>query len=134
MQPHDTWAAAARVARLATVRPDGHPHLVPITFALHGNVLVTAIDHKPKSTTTLRRLTNIESNPHVTVLIDHYSEDWTQLRWLRLDGQAKILHAPAQTRPISWLVAKYEQYRDNPPAGPIIWIDITHRQEWSAAG
>jgi PPOX class probable F420-dependent enzyme len=132
VEPPTTWAEEARIAHLATLAPDGHPHLVPITFALRGNVLVTAVDHKPKSTTNLRRIANIETDDRVCVLIDHYSEDWTLLRWLRLDGHARILRGPDQTEPLSWLIAKYHQYRHNPPTGPVIRIDITHRREWTA--
>ena len=71
-----TRFAAARVARLATVRPDGAPHIVPITFALDGDRIVFAVDRKPKSTTRLRRIENIESDPRVSVLVDAYDDRW----------------------------------------------------------
>ncbi len=84
--------AQAPVARLATAGPDGRPHLVPVVFALHDGVVYTAVDAKPKTTQRLRRLTNIERNPQVTLLVDHYDEDWTQLWWVRADGIATIHH------------------------------------------
>lgn len=133
MQPDAPLVADVRIARLATVGTDGRPQLVPITFALRGNVIVTAVDHKPKSSSNLARLRNIEADDRVSVLIDHYDEDWTRLWWVRFDGRARILRGPDRAEPISWLVAKYEQYRAVPPAGPVIWIAVTNRRGWSAA-
>lgn len=48
----------ARVARLATVDPDGRPHLVPIVFVLEGETLYAAVDAKPKRSPRLRRVEN----------------------------------------------------------------------------
>jgi PPOX class probable F420-dependent enzyme len=98
---------------------------------LHGNVIVSAIDHKPKRTNDLKRLRNIATNPRVSVLADHYTDDWSLLWWVRADGHARILHGNPE--PISWLVAKYDQYTNRPPAGPVIWIDITRWRYWSPA-
>ena len=84
--------AHAPVARLATAALDGRPHLVPVVFALHDEVIYTAVDAKPKTTHRLRRLANIERNPQVSLLVDHYAEDWTQLWWVRADGVAAIHH------------------------------------------
>ena len=80
--------AESPVAMLATVGPDGAPHLVPVVFAVHGDVVYTAVDAKRKSTKKLRRLANIEGNPKVTMLVDHYDDDWAQLWWVRADGIA----------------------------------------------
>jgi PPOX class probable F420-dependent enzyme len=125
--------AQARVGRLATVRPDGRPHVVPITFALVGNTVATAIDHKPKATTTLQRLENVAAHPVASVLVDHYDDDWSRLWWVRGDGTAQILHeGPARERAVEWLVAKYEPYRDRPPRGPVIVLDVTRWASWSA--
>ena len=83
--------ASATVARLATVGATGQPHLVPITFALvDERTLITAVDHKPKRTTRLKRLENIAANPQVSVLVDHYADDWQQLWWARADGRARV--------------------------------------------
>ncbi len=127
-------AAAARVARLATVRPDGRPHLVPITFALDGDRLVTAIDDKPKSTRELQRLANIRNEPRVAVLIDHYDEDWSRLWWVRVDGEATIEEAgPAFDRAVRALADRYPAYRRRPPEGPVIVIGATAWSGWSAS-
>ncbi|MPZ81837.1 MAG: TIGR03668 family PPOX class F420-dependent oxidoreductase [Actinophytocola sp.] len=127
--------AAARVARLATVDGGGRPHLVPVTFAVRGDVAAIAVDHKPKRTTELRRLANIESNDRVSVLVDHYDDqDWTRLWWVRADGTARVLRGDDRDEPIGWLVAKYPQYRARPPAGPVILIEVEVWRGWAAAG
>jgi PPOX class probable F420-dependent enzyme len=120
----------ARVARLATVDASGRPHLVPICFAIEGDTLYTAVDEKPKRTRRLQRLANIESNPTVEVLIDHYEDDWSLLWWVRLRGVARIVEDP---HAVELLVAKYPQYRAQPPTGPVIAVAIEERSEWTAS-
>ena len=123
--------AQARVARLATAGVDGRPHLVPVTFAVHGEVVVIAVDHKPKTTTNLRRLRNIRENDQVSLLVDHYEEDWRRLWWVRVDGIARVVADEAErAEPVAWLCAKYEQYRERPPTGPVIRIDVVTVVNW----
>jgi PPOX class probable F420-dependent enzyme len=119
-----------RVARLATVGRDGRPHVVPICFALDGDTLYTAVDAKPKSTRRLRRLANIEANPDVEIVIDHWDEDWSRLWWVRLRGRARVVDR--DERALALLQAKYEQYRADPPAGPFIVVAIESRSSWRA--
>jgi PPOX class probable F420-dependent enzyme len=83
--------ADAAVARLATVRTDGAPHLVPVVFAADGNRIVMAVDPKPKRSRELLRLRNIAGNPAVSLLVDHYEADWRALWWVRADGLARIV-------------------------------------------
>ncbi|VVJ19087.1 Pyridoxamine 5'-phosphate oxidase-related [Amycolatopsis camponoti] len=123
--------AAARVARLATVSASGIPHLVPVTFAVRGDQVVFAVDHKPKSTTALRRLANIASNPAVCFLADGYAEDWSQLWWARADGTARVL--PPGAEPVSWLVAKYSQYADRPPEHAVVVTDVHTWRGWTGS-
>ena len=135
MRRDATWAherfAAARVARLATVSGVGTPHLVPITFVLVGTTILSAVDAKPKSTATLRRLDNIAANPFVSVLVDDYDDDWTQLWWARADGWARV--QPVEDVPdFDALVARYPQYSEDPPVGPVIVIVVDHWSGWSA--
>jgi PPOX class probable F420-dependent enzyme len=123
----------ARVGRLATVGEDGHPHLVPICFALEGDVLYSAVDEKPKRSKRLKRLANIRAHPHVSVLVDHYEDDWTRLWWVRLDGTARVLESGAEReRALALLRSKYEQYRVEPPTGPVIAVQVERWQGWSA--
>jgi PPOX class probable F420-dependent enzyme len=120
----------APVARLATIRPDGSPRLVPICFAFDGDTLYTAVDEKPKRTRRLARLADIERDPRVEVLIDHYDDDWSQLSWVRLHGRARVVER--DERALELLRAKYPQYRARPPGGPFIVVTIDARTSWSA--
>lgn len=124
---------AAPVARLATVAPDGRPHLVPITFAVSGGSVFTAVDHKPKSTPDLRRLANLRANPHASVLADHYEDDWDRLWWVRVDGHAHIVTDPdAMAAPLDVLASRYPRYRERRPEGPVIELVIDHVTGWTA--
>jgi PPOX class probable F420-dependent enzyme len=125
--------AAARVAHLATVDGDARPHIVPIVFALAEDVVYTAIDAKPKSTTALRRLANIAANPHVALLTDHYDDDWTQLWWVRGDGSAKVIDTAHAEHAIRLLAARYPQYTAQPPPGPVVEIRVVRWTGWQAA-
>ena len=93
-------------------------------------MLYTAVDEKPKRTRRLQRLANIEANPVVEVLIDHYDEDWSRLWWVRLRGPARIVE---DRHAVELLAAKYPQYRKQPPAGPVIALTIEERNEWTAS-
>jgi PPOX class probable F420-dependent enzyme len=124
--------ADSRVARLATLDPDGRPHLVPITFVLVGETLYSAVDAKPKRSRTLRRIENARRRPDVTVLVDHYDDvDWTRLWWVRLRGRARVLEAGEEAeRALTLLARKYEQYRDAAPGPPVLAIDIDEWRAW----
>jgi PPOX class probable F420-dependent enzyme len=126
MTPADRFATA-RSARLATVTPEGAPHLVPIVFALAGDTIHTAVDGKPKRHRALRRLVNIAHEPRVSVLADHYDDDWSTLWWVRADGLATVT-----TESSPELLARYPQYATSPPPGPFLRIAVTHWQAWSA--
>lgn len=123
---------AARVARLATVSGTGQPHLVPITFALDDTYLYFVIDHKPKASTNLRRLRNVAENPQVSVLVDHYSDDWESLWWVRVDGTAEIWDdGPLRDAAVELLAARYPQYRVTVPAGPVVAVAVDRISGWS---
>jgi PPOX class probable F420-dependent enzyme len=125
--------AAAAVARLATVGADGAPHLVPVCFAVDGDVVYSAVDDKPKRTTDLARLANIAADPRVALLADHYEDDWTRLWWARADGHARIVTA-ADERALALeaLAAAYTQYAARPPQGPLIGVEVHRWSGWSA--
>ncbi|BBX56026.1 PPOX class F420-dependent oxidoreductase [Mycobacterium shottsii] len=121
------------VARLATVRPEGIPHVVPVVFAVDNDLIFTAVDAKPKSTRRLRRLTNIERTPQVSLLVDHYDDDWTQLWWVRADGVAQIHPAGAVLHTgYRLLRAKYAQYQSMLLDGPVICVAVRRWSSWHA--
>ena len=121
------------MARLATTDPDGRPHLVPIVFVLEGDTLYSAVDRKPKRSRTLRRIENARARSDVTVLVDHYEEDWQRLWWIRLRGRARVLdRGPEREHALALLAQKYPQYIDAPPDGPVLAIDITEVRTWSS--
>ena len=130
---HDSRLTTARVARLATTDADGRPHLVPIVFAIDGDTLYSAVDRKPKRSRRLRRIENARARPDVTVLVDHYEDDWSRLWWIRLRGSARVLDDGSEREhALALLRDKYPQYVVEPPEGPVLAIDVTERREWHA--
>jgi PPOX class probable F420-dependent enzyme len=128
-------AGAAAVARLATTGSDLRPHLVPVTFAFTGDHIVIAIDSKPKTTTRLRRLRNIDENPRVCLLWDEYDDDWSQLWWVRADATARVeTSGPSCSTAVEALCAKYPQYALDAPRGPVIRIAVSRWTGWAATG
>ncbi len=126
--------ATGMVARLATVRPDGSPHVVPVVFALDGDTVVSAVDDKPKRTRELRRVANIRADPRVSLLVDHYDEEWPNVWWVRADGRARVVDGgPTLDRVVALLAAKYPQYAASPPAGPAVLVEVRTWRWWSYA-
>jgi PPOX class probable F420-dependent enzyme len=126
--------AVARVAHLATTGADGRPHIVPICFALDEQTLYFAVDAKPKRTTNLKRLRNIAANPAVSILVDHYDDDWDKLWWVRLDGQARVVTKDAEAeRALHQLAQRYAQYRTTTPTGPVVAVAIEGMVGWVAS-
>ncbi|WUI78995.1 TIGR03668 family PPOX class F420-dependent oxidoreductase [Streptomyces sp. NBC_00400] len=127
----------ARIGRLATVGASGRPHLVPAVFAVTGDTVVFAVDHKPKRTVRLKRLAHIRARPEVCLLVDGYDEDWDRLWWARADGAAVVL-PPAGESAVSagyvdLLVRKYrQQYAGRPPEGPVVEIVVSRWSGWRA--
>lgn len=139
-QPWDGFARSP-VARLATSSPDGAPHLVPVVFAVEGDLdgrpegatVYTAVDGKPKSTRRLRRLANIDANPRVCLLVDHYADDWTRLWWVRVDGEAAVHRGDAAAATgYRLLRTKYPQYQSVPLDGPVIAVAVQRWTSWHA--
>lgn len=133
-----TRVAEARVGRLATLRADGSPHLVPFCFVLEGDVIYSAVDAKPKRAggAPLARFRNVAGDPRVAVLVDHWSEDWTQLWWVRVEGRAAALERGSanEQHALTLLAGKYEQYRAAPPPGPVLAVTAERWSSWSARG
>lgn len=131
---HRHLLTTATVAVLATVRPDGSPHVVPIVFAVGGDTIYSAVDHKPKSSTRLARLENIAAHPRVSVLAQHYTDDWEHLWWVRVDGDASVIESPADKQTaIELLTAKYHQYENRAPTDDVISIRMEKITGWRAS-
>src|SRR5215471_14868386 len=117
-------------AILATADASGVPHLVPVVFAAVGDGLALVVDRKPKRSTDLKRLRNIEANPHVSLLTEHYAADWSALWWARADGTAHV--SPLTPAVLAAFQQKYPQYRATPPQGPAVTVSVAKWSGWSA--
>ena len=124
--------ASSPVARLATVRPDGRPHLVPVVFALVDDLIFTAVDAKPKKSVRLQRLANLDFEPRCSLLVDHYEDDWSKLWWVRADGEAAVVEPPAASQGLAALVERHTQYTAQPPTGPLLAVRVIRWSGWSA--
>ncbi|HEX3548293.1 MAG TPA: TIGR03668 family PPOX class F420-dependent oxidoreductase [Mycobacterium sp.] len=121
------------VAILATVGSNGVPHVVPVVFAVHNDVIYTAVDAKRKTTRRLRRLANIADNPAVSLLVDHYDDDWSQLWWVRADGVAAIHYSGEEMASgYALLRKKYVQYQRIALDGPVVTVDVQRWSSWQA--
>jgi PPOX class probable F420-dependent enzyme len=124
------------VSRLATGASETRPHIVPIVYAYDGELLYTAIDEKPKrvGAFSLQRVRDVQANLHVALVIDHYVEDWTQLAWVQVRGQAEIVPSGARhDAGIALLHEKYPQYQPmSLDEHPVIIIRLRRIIGWRA--
>ena len=125
--------AEARVGHLGTVAADGRPHVVPCCFVLDGDTIYSAVDAKPKRTTALKRLDNVRHNPAAELVVDHYDDNhWRELWWVRVTGDARVIEAGSERdHALALLKAKYPQYREQPPPGPVLAVAITRWHAWN---
>lgn len=134
------YVLSRRVARLATAGADGRPHVVPLCYAFDGEAFYFVVDDKPKrmSAGSLKRIRNIEANPRVALLIDDYSDDWSRLSWLRIDGTATVVEDPDEhARALALLRERYPQYRGMPLAfgrNPMVRIVPERARAWGRIG
>src|SRR5262249_44185337 len=118
----------------ATVDGTGAPHLVPVVFAVERDTVWSATDGKPKRGTALRRYANIRSRPRVSLLAQHWDEDWDRLWWVRADGTATVVDdVSAVEHVVGLLRSKYPQYATVPVGGPLVRVMVTAWRGWSAA-
>ncbi len=128
-----------RVAHLATAGHDGAPHVVPLCFALDGDLLYFVIDAKPKRRTGLglQRMRNLLENPRVALVVDDYDEDWSALAYVLVRGHAAVVDDVVETRrALASLRAKYPQYRRMPLDGaahPVVRITPERVHVWRAS-
>lgn len=137
-EPQIAFLSGRRVGRLATADAKGRPHVIPVCYASDGDAIYVAIDAKPKrvAPARLKRLANIRENPKVALVVDDYSEDWTRLAYLMIQGEAAILESGAEhDRALVLLRAKYPQYNAMSLENrPVIRIIVERAVGWASAG
>ena len=131
------WAreliTSARVARLGLLDERDEARILPVTFAEHEGALWSAVDRKPKRTSEPARLRRLRRRPQASLLVDVYSEDWMRLAWVELRGRVTVLEASDAPGALEALAAKYEQYRSEPPPGPLLRLAPERHACWRAA-
>ena len=134
------WARAlvdeARVGHLGILDDRGRPRVLPVTFALLGGAVWSAVDHKPKRRPgeRLARVRWLRERPESTLTIDRYDDDWTRLAWVQLIGTTDVVDVAGNDGVLGALVARYPQYRDRPPRGPLLRLTPERTVCWSASG
>ena len=134
-----SWATAllesSRIAHLGLLDDSGGPRVLPVTYALTDGTLVTAVDHKPKQVPAdrLARVRWLRARPSAELTIDRYDDDWTSLAWVQAIGEIDVLDAAGAPAAIAALRARYEPYRDRPPAGPVLALTPERLLWWRAS-
>lgn len=134
------WAAellhGARVAHLGLIDDEGGPRVLPVTFALHDGAAWSAIDAKPKRRPAerLARVRWLRARPRSALTVDRYDDDWSRLAWVQLVGETAVLEAAGHERALAALAARYPQYRDRPPSGPLLRLAVERAVCWRASG
>lgn len=122
-----------RVARLAFVDDRDRPRVLPVTFAIAGGAVWSAIDDKPKRAPEPARLRYLRRRPQAALCIDRYDDDWTQLAWVQLLGVVAIVEPPDAPAALAALAARYPPYRERRPPGPLLRLDPDSALHWRAA-
>ena len=132
------WAAemlaSERVARLAFVDEDDRPRVLPVTFALAGGAVWSAIDEKPKRSAEPARVRRLRRRPEAALCVDVYSDDWSQLAWVQLLGRVEWLSVEQGAEGMAALAAKYEPYAERTPPGPLMRLAVERALYWRATG
>ena len=132
------WASElldqARVARLAYLDGDDHPRVLPVTFAVADGAAWSAIDEKPKRRAEPARVDYLRRRPEASLLVDEYDDDWTRLAWVQLLGRIDVVAAGSAAEAMNALAAKYEQYAERSPPGPLLRLTVDRALHWRAAG
>jgi PPOX class probable F420-dependent enzyme len=127
---------AAPVGRLATADAAGVPHVIPVCYVFNGQFLYSVLDRKPKRAALprLKRVRNIQANPQVALVVDHYEADWQCLWYILLTGKAELLvEGDERVEAIKLLRQKYPQYRDMSIDGnPVIKVTPAKVLSWGA--
>jgi len=101
------FVGAARVCRIATVRADGTPHVIPVCPVFDGEATLYA-DIGPRYTTAEA----LHANPSIAVLIDEYSDDWSQLKAVLLRCRAEPAPPAEKERAWEMIRVKFPTYKE----------------------
>lgn len=123
------------MARFGLLDEEGHPRVLPVTFAVADDRIWSAVDEKPKraSKQELARVRFLRRDPRAAITVDRYSDDWEELAWVQVLGTVRIINAEEAGAGLASLVAKYEPYRESPPPGPVLALDPTRCLCWRAS-
>ena len=132
------WArellATERVARLAFVDDRDRPRVLPVTYAVEGRAVWSAIDEKPKRAPEPARVRYLRRRPEAALCVDRYSDDWSRLAWVQLLGRVSVVAVGEAPHAMAALAAKYEPYGERTPPGPLLELSVTRALSWRAAG
>ncbi|MFL5907106.1 MAG: TIGR03668 family PPOX class F420-dependent oxidoreductase [Solirubrobacterales bacterium] len=123
----------ARVGRLGLLDEEGGPRVLPVTFAVAEGRIWSAIDRKPKRAAEPARLRFLRRDPRAALTVDRYSDEWDELAWVQVLGRVEILEAGEAAAALEVLRAKYPQYAESPPPGPVLALDPDRCLWWRAA-
>jgi PPOX class probable F420-dependent enzyme len=123
------------VAHLGLTDDDGHPHVLPVTFAVVAGEVWSAVDEKPKRVAgeELARVRWLRARPQAALTVDRYDDDWSELAWIQLLGEVEVLDAAGHEPALEALAARYPAYRERPPGGPLLRLTPARCLWWSAA-
>lgn len=125
----------ARVGRLGFLDEADHPRVLPVTFVLLERTLYSAIDKKPKRAgLEPARVRYLRRRPEAALTVDHYEDDWQTLAWVQVLGRVALLEPSQDEGALAALCAKYAQYRDDPPPGPLLRLEPERALCWRSAG
>ena len=122
----------AHVGRLAFLDDEDTPRVLPVTYALAGGAVWSAIDNKPKRTAEPARVRWLRRDPRAALVVDVYDDDWSQLAWVQLLGRVEVVGVEDGAPGLEALVAKYEPYRDESPPGPLLRLEVERALCWRA--
>jgi PPOX class probable F420-dependent enzyme len=130
------WASAlledGRVGRLGFADADGHPRVLPITYAVVDGAVWSVIDQKPKRPGEPARVGWLRDRPEAALVVDHYSDNWEELAWVQILGRVDVLSNEDGAGALAALVDKYSQYRSAPPPGPVLRLEVERALCWRA--
>ena len=126
--------AGERVARLGYLDEDDHPRVLPVTFAVAGGAVWSAIDEKPKRTPEPARLLHLRRRPEAALLVDVYDDDWSRLAWVQLLGRVEVLPANSAPEAMEALARKYPPYAERTPPGPLLRLSVERTRQWRSTG